>query len=136
MRGLQPSTLNAHVAARGISSPKGFGLERGSLAENQGGSNSNKTITEDNDQLLIYAINSSNTTNTTPKVSPAEIRSLISKDNTSVDNHGIIYRMSSLHASEKDSLVDRVANEDIAKGDVRLIAKLPDIEVENNNNLH
>ena len=44
---------------------------------------SNGTITEDNDQHLIHAVNSSNTTNTTPKVSPADIRSLVSKDNIS-----------------------------------------------------
>ena len=69
--------------------------------------------------------NSQNGTNEKSKVSPANIKFLLSNNNKRFGNvHEITYKVSTLDTKESVSLVDRGANGGIAGNDVRVIEKL------------
>ena len=84
-----------------------------------------ETTIQDNDQLLIQAVKSSGTNTAKSQNLPADIRNVLSKNNTRSGNvHELMYKVSAHDASSDVSLVYRGANGGIAGNDVRVIEKL------------
>ena len=75
-----------------------------------------------NDQLLIQASKGTKSPNsTTPKITPGDVRHLMSQAKRSANVHKIIYKVSSYDASYSASLVDREVNGGIAGDDVIIV---------------
>ena len=87
--------------------------------------NNDLSTTQNNDQLLIQAVKSSGSNVSQPQLSPADIRSFLSKKNTRSGNlHDFMYKVSAQNSSSDVSLVDRGANGGISGSDVPVIEKL------------
>ena len=96
-------------------------------------SSPSETTSEENDKLLIQAVKHSGTTpnklnisqngtNEKSKVSPADVKFLLSNNNKRFGNlHEIIYKVSTLDTKESVSLVDRGTKGGITGNDIRII---------------